>query len=148
MSAHPASHSFSLPFLDGSIRVGPQDTNNAFALLEMTMKPWSGPQAHVHRDEEEFFYVLAGSYDFVCGDEEFTCGPGELVRVPRGVPHRLSAREAGGRHLTLFQPAGPEGWFVEADSLARNGILTPETAAPLFDKYGMTTVPDPESAVD
>jgi mannose-6-phosphate isomerase-like protein (cupin superfamily) len=148
MSAHPPSNSFSLPFLDGQIRLNGQDTENGFALLEMNMKPWSGPNTHIHVREEEYFYVLAGSYDFRCGDETFTCGPGELVKVPRGVPHRLSARAEGGRHLTLFQPAGPEGWFVEADSLARAGLLDEETTGKLFAKYGMTTVDLGSSTVD
>ncbi|HEY0450496.1 cupin domain-containing protein [Actinophytocola sp.] len=131
-----ATH-FSLPFLDGSIRLGPEDTGKGFALLEMAMKPLSGPDAHIHVNEDEYFYVLDGSYEFRCGDEAFVCVAGDIVKVPRGELHQLTAGPDGGRHLTMFHPAGPEGWFVEAHNLAASGALTPEAAGLLFDKYGM-----------
>ncbi|WP_083661496.1 cupin domain-containing protein [Actinophytocola xanthii] len=137
MSKKLATAHFSLPFLNGLIRIDATDTGQGFALLEMNMNPLSGPETHIHVNEDEYFYVLEGTYEFRCGEELFTCGPGDVVKVPRGEPHRLTAGPAGGRHLTMFHPAGPEGWFVEADSLAASGALTPEAAGLLFDKYGM-----------
>lgn len=137
MSKQLAAAHFSLPFLDGSIRLGPDDTGNGFALLEMNMQPRSGPDAHIHLNEDEYFYVLDGSYEFRCGGEVFTCVPGDVVKVPRGELHQLTAGPDGGRHLTMFAPAGPEGWFVEAHNLAAADALTPEAAGLLFDKYGM-----------
>ncbi|HEV7652341.1 MAG TPA: cupin domain-containing protein [Actinophytocola sp.] len=137
MSTQPPAAHFSLPFLNGSIRLGPNDTGRAFALLEMNMKPLSGPQAHIHLDEDEYFYVLEGTYEFRCAEKTFQCGPGDVVKVPRGAAHQLTAGPDGGRHLTMFQPAGPEGWFVEAHNLAASGALTPEATDSLFAKYGM-----------
>jgi mannose-6-phosphate isomerase-like protein (cupin superfamily) len=137
MGKKNSATNFSLPFLNGSIRLGAGDTGSRFALLEMAMKPLSGPDAHIHLNEDEYFYVLEGSYEFRCRDEKFLCGPGDVVQVPRGELHQLTAGPNGGRHLTMFQPAGPEGWFVEAHNLAATGALTPEAAGVLFDKYGM-----------
>ncbi|MGE0028865.1 MAG: cupin domain-containing protein [Thermoleophilia bacterium] len=42
---------------------------------------------HVHANEDELFYVLAGEHVFFVGDEEFRLGPDGLCFEPRGVPH-------------------------------------------------------------
>ncbi|MBB5919249.1 mannose-6-phosphate isomerase-like protein (cupin superfamily) [Actinoalloteichus hoggarensis] len=135
---------FRLPFLDGSVLLAGQDTGDAFALLEMRLAPDRGPDPHIHREEDEFFHVVEGAYRFRIGDTILDCGPGDVVKVERGVPHQLTAGPAGGRHLTMFTPAGPEGWFLEADSLARRGALDLAALGPLFERYGMTRV-DPTS---
>ncbi|WP_157434148.1 MULTISPECIES: cupin domain-containing protein [Actinoalloteichus] len=131
---------FRLPFLDGALLLSGQDTDDAFALLEMRLGPEQGPDPHLHRDEDEYFHVVEGSYRFRIGDTTLDCGPGDVVKVGRGVPHQLTAGPAGGRHLTMFVPAGPEGWFIEADSLARRGELNLATLGPLFERYGMSQV--------
>jgi quercetin dioxygenase-like cupin family protein len=131
---------FSLPFLDGVILRGGSATGGRFAMLEMRLGPGRGPDPHVHIAEDEYFYVLEGQYRFRCGDETIEGRPGQLIKVERGVPHGMVAGEIGGRHLTIFVPAGPEGWFVEADGLARSGELDQAALGPLFERYGMTQV--------
>jgi len=51
---------------------------------------------------------------FESGGEERTVGVGESVFIPRGVTH--SYRNVGDTDvamLTIFSPAGMEGWFRE-----------------------------------
>ena len=135
---------FSLPFLNGSILQAGSDTGGRFALLEMRLMPGRGPDPHVHFAEEEYFYVLEGDYHFTNGEQTIDAGPGRLIKVERGVPHGMVAGETGGRHLTIFVPAGPEGWFVEANELARSGELDQDMVRTLFERYGMSQV-DPTS---
>jgi quercetin dioxygenase-like cupin family protein len=135
---------FSLPFLDGSILQAGSDTGGKFALLEMRLMPGRGPDPHVHIAEDEYFYVLEGEYRFRYGEDTIEVGPGQLIKVERGVPHGMVTGETGGRHLTIFVPAGPEGWFVEANELAKAGELDQAALGPLFERYGMTQV-DPTS---
>jgi mannose-6-phosphate isomerase-like protein (cupin superfamily) len=62
---------------------------------------------HVHRNEDELFYVLEGEHVFQVGDQEFQAAPGGLVFAPRGIPHaqrRVAPRT--GRILVLTSPAG------------------------------------------
>lgn len=135
---------FSLPFLNGSILQDGSATGGRFAMLEMRLRPGRGPDPHVHLAEDEYFYVLEGEYRFRHAEETIQARPGQLIKVERGVPHGMTAGDTGGRHLTIFVPAGPEGWFVEASELARSGELDQDALGPLFARYGMTQV-DPSA---
>ena len=54
--------------------------------LDMEDK-WS-MQLHSHPDFEEYWFVLEGKGQIVCGDETYDVEVGDLVITPRGVPHR------------------------------------------------------------
>jgi quercetin dioxygenase-like cupin family protein len=42
---------------------------------------------HVHPTQDEFVYVLEGVLDLRLGDGRHRARPGDLVRMPTGVPH-------------------------------------------------------------
>jgi quercetin dioxygenase-like cupin family protein len=44
---------------------------------------------HVHPNCEEAVYVLEGSVEHTLGDQRTTLRAGDLIIVPRGVPHQL-----------------------------------------------------------
>ena len=43
---------------------------------------------HSHPNSEEILYVLSGSCEHVVGNKRVTLHPGDLIRVPVGVPHQ------------------------------------------------------------
>ena len=43
---------------------------------------------HLHPNCEELLYVLSGSCEHVVGDRTVVLHPGDLLRVPRAVPHQ------------------------------------------------------------
>jgi mannose-6-phosphate isomerase-like protein (cupin superfamily) len=43
---------------------------------------------HAHPNCEEILYVLSGSCEHIVGDKKVTLHPGDLIRVPVGVPHQ------------------------------------------------------------
>src|ERR1700728_4577983 len=43
---------------------------------------------HMHPNCEELLYVISGSAENIIGNKKFTIGPGDLVRIPKGVPHQ------------------------------------------------------------
>lgn len=47
-----------------------------------------GPPMHVHHLENEEARIVAGTLSAEIGGQRVTVGPGETVRLPRGVPHR------------------------------------------------------------
>ena len=49
--------------------------------------PGSSVPPHVHPTQDEFIHVLEGALDLELGDARLRAGPGDLVRMPRGVPH-------------------------------------------------------------
>ena len=60
---------------------------------------------HLHRNEDEAWYVLEGRLGFRVGDDEVEAGPGEGVLVPRGTPHTYwNAVSACTRYLIVMGP--------------------------------------------
>lgn len=101
------------------------DTDGQFALLEQLAAPgWKLLRFHVHRTFDEGFYVLEGEFAFQVGARSILAGPGTLVLVPRGTPHRYAnAGDTQARLLMTISPAGFEGMFEE---VAQGGIDTLE----------------------
>ncbi len=79
-----------------------------FNLSIITMAPGhTGPEAHVHDDEDDAFYLLDDGLTFVIGDEEIHASAGTFVLIPPGVVHTF-ANHTGNpvRILNIHAPAG------------------------------------------
>jgi mannose-6-phosphate isomerase-like protein (cupin superfamily) len=119
------------------IRASAESTGGSFSIIE-EIDPLDTP-LHVHRDEDELFYVLEGEHVFTVGEREFEAGPGGLVFAPRGVPHaqrRVVPRT--GRTLTMVSPAGFEGFFRDLARAEREGTIGPEAYAEVSERYRIT----------
>jgi mannose-6-phosphate isomerase-like protein (cupin superfamily) len=119
------------------IRASADTTGGAFTIIE-EVDPLDTP-LHVHKNEDELWYVLEGEHIIQVGDDEFHVGPGETVFGPRGVPHaqrRVAPR--AGRFLEFFYPAGFEGFFRELADAERTGSSMPEEYVRVSEKYGIT----------
>jgi mannose-6-phosphate isomerase-like protein (cupin superfamily) len=94
--------------------------------MEALVPPGGGPPPHIHRREDETFYVLEGEIEFVLGEETIVAGAGDFVSVPRGSVHcfRNSGAETA-RLVLTFTPAGIEKWFEEIFERAPNAV-TPD----------------------
>ncbi|WMS45066.1 cupin domain-containing protein [Acuticoccus sp. MNP-M23] len=44
---------------------------------------------HIHPTQDEFLYILEGRFDFVLDGREDFAEPGDLVRLPMGIPHGI-----------------------------------------------------------
>ena len=58
--------------------------------------PFRSP-AHYHPRQEERFEVLSGELHALIGGEERKLKSGEILVIPRGIPHSMWAQEAGTR---------------------------------------------------
>src|SRR5204863_3825872 len=56
---------------------------------------------HLHPTQDEFVYVLSGRYDFWFDGKEFVARPGDLVRMPKGIPHGIF-NKSGETATSLF----------------------------------------------
>jgi mannose-6-phosphate isomerase-like protein (cupin superfamily) len=64
-------------------------------------------EEHVHAEEDDAFYILAGELTFTFGGEEAPAPPGTFVLVPPGVPHGFRNDGATAvRMLNIHAPAG------------------------------------------
>ena len=112
------------PFEDGPDRgriiVDGDSTGGGYALMEWliaaneTVIEDSDYGPHSHGACEETFLIRSGHLDFLLGDVVTTLGPGDFVRVPKGVRHGYC--NTSGRPVDLlvsFYPAGLETLFIK-----------------------------------
>jgi mannose-6-phosphate isomerase-like protein (cupin superfamily) len=60
---------------------------------------------HLHRSDDEAWYVLAGTLGFVRGDERLEAAAGSAVLVPRGVVHTYwNAGPDEARYVIVMTP--------------------------------------------
>jgi quercetin dioxygenase-like cupin family protein len=71
----------------GGVKAAADATGHALGLVETSIPPGHSTPLHVHREEDEAFYVLSGTVDFICGDERFRGTAGAFAYLPRDVPH-------------------------------------------------------------
>ena len=84
-----------------------EETDGESVLVETIVSPdGCVAAAHVHPHQSERFEVLDGQVGFKAGREEIVAGPGEVVTVEPGTPHRFwNAGDTDARFLCEVSPA-------------------------------------------
>ena len=62
-------------------------TGGALTAVDTVAAPAEGPPLHVHSDEDEFIYIVAGTFRVQIGNELIEATPGSFVFIPRGTAH-------------------------------------------------------------
>ncbi len=130
------------------VKAGTEATNGSFTLLENVVPPLQGPPLHVHRREDEMWYVLDGLFRFRADDEMFEAPAGSFVFVPRGTRHcfqNLAATPA--RILVMFTPSGMERFFEEHAELPP-GPVDPEVYREIARRSWMDVAGPPLAVSD
>lgn len=83
------------------------NTGGAFSLWEGIWQPGGfRPLPHLHREQDESFFVLDGQFDFQVGNEMRRATKGTFVFVPRGVLHGFEAAgDSPARLMFLHAPS-------------------------------------------
>jgi quercetin dioxygenase-like cupin family protein len=109
-------------------------------LMELEASPGVEPPMHVHRNEDEWYYLLDGEVTFHVGTESYRGQPGSFVFFPREVPHTFTIETSAARMLLLNAPGGFERMFELAPS-------TPAEAVAALARYDVQVVgPHPRDA--
>lgn len=92
----------------------PQDGDGVL-IIENTFRNKGGPARHLHYNQDEWFYIVAGEFLFEVGQQKFSLHPGDSLLGPRKVPHVWACASGGGGNLLIaFMPAGKmEAFFRE-----------------------------------
>lgn len=124
------------------LKVAGKDTGGELSVFEYIGKETGGPPLHVHPRQDEVFYVTEGEYSFQCADERFLLKQGDMIFLPRGVPHAFAQRTAFGKMLFYFQPSGKmEDFFRVIAGLS--APPSPEEGAGIFRDHEMEIVGPP-----
>lgn len=136
-----------------TLKVVGGDTGGAYALSELTAHPGFGPPPHIHRREDEAYYVLEGELEFMDEGRAFTAGPGSFVYLPRNRVHsHLATGDAPATALVLVTPAGVEEFVMEAGVAAEDPSSVPpppempelQRIVETAQKYGIEVPPPPD----
>jgi mannose-6-phosphate isomerase-like protein (cupin superfamily) len=129
------------------IRIGSAQTDGLIALGEAELPPrTSGPNLHVHANEDEMFFVLDGVLTVQIGDELRELGPGGIAWGARGTPHAYANRAAQPlRLMILWIPGGAEALFTDLDEYLQTAGGQPDdqVTAEIMARYGGTRVGPP-----
>jgi quercetin dioxygenase-like cupin family protein len=133
-----------------------EQTAGRFAMLDMLIRPGSGPPPHRH-NFEECFRVLEGSLEVWVRDlPSVRLEAGDTANIPANAPHAFrNPAQAPARLLCIAAPAGLEEFFAElgdpvptrtspapslSDAEREERLRRAMTAAP---RYGMEIPPPP-----
>ena len=113
-----------------------QDTRHT-SMFEWTVPAGFSTGLHVHRTQEETFYVLEGDCEWQIGDELVHAKPGTYVFIPPGVPHNIgNASDKPARMLMTVSPPGHEHYFEElGEIVARGGAPDSNVITDLRSRY-------------
>jgi quercetin dioxygenase-like cupin family protein len=111
-----------------TIKSSAETTGGRVAVIEHLAPRGAGSPLHVHRREDEWFYVLEGELAFWVGGRTIQAPAGSFVFGPRGVPHTFAVTSEEARFLLVAEPAGFEG-FMRALAEPAATLTIPPTAA-------------------
>ncbi len=95
---------------------------------------------HVHPTQDEFLHLLEGRLEFWLNGTETSAGPGDVVRLARGVPHGIFNR-SGGTVRTLFGVAPARRlWDLFA---AIDGLGDPAEVVRIAARHEVDFLPPP-----
>lgn len=115
-----------------------EDTGGRYALIENANAPGMSIPPHLHRNEDEMFYVLEGEVEFQIGEQIVRASAGTTIHLPRQTPHAFTIVGAQpARMLILLVPAGLEKYFEELSRLPSEGPPNMATVAAISARYGV-----------
>jgi quercetin dioxygenase-like cupin family protein len=96
---------------------------------------------HVQTQEEEEFFVLEGRMRFVVGEQRIDAGPGDIVLLPRGIPHTYVVTSERAKALVTVAPAGFEQFFADLGVPVEQGVPRPQLPPPSPEAMGQALEP-------
>jgi len=123
----------------GTIKSAAETTDGRVAVLEFLWPQGGGSPLHVHRNEDEWFYVIEGELTLWVGGEVVVAPAGSFVYGPRDVPHTFLVTSAEARFLMVTEPA-PFADFVRAMSVPAQALTLPPASVQPPDPERMTAV--------
>jgi quercetin dioxygenase-like cupin family protein len=116
----PAHQAPVVDFLGCRARV--LNSGGGLGLVDMIEVPAGHmPPLHVHRNEDEGFYVLEGEVSIFLPDRRIDLKAGDYALAPRGVPHAYRVGDAPARWLITSTPGGFESFVTQVAAAGEVG---------------------------
>lgn len=97
---------FDLPGRDVRYLIGPNTTDAKGVTVGVCDWPQdSAPEGHVHKNEEEIIYIMAGTGVIKSPEGSIDLEPGTVVYIPVGLHHAIESFGPGPlKSVTIFSP--------------------------------------------
>jgi quercetin dioxygenase-like cupin family protein len=93
----------------------PEDTGNAWSLMENVIPRDAGPPPHYHAWAEAY-YLISGEVEFDIAGERTAVRAGDFIYAPAGTVHAFrGVSEEAARMLVIDAPAHAEAFFKQVD---------------------------------
>ncbi len=124
-------------------KVTTQDSNGGMLIYEHKDVGKGGPPRHLHYEQDEWLYALAGEFVVEIGDERLLLKQGDSVFAPRNIPHAWAhMTDEPATLLFIAQPAGSMEAFFEKIS-GRKEPFAWEELENIYTAHGMKLVGNP-----
>ena len=121
-----------------------------FSIVESLASRATEPPLHVHRNEDEAWFVLDGHMTFHVDGEAYEAGAGSFVLAPQDLPHTFTVDVEPTRVLVFAAPSGFENFALELGVLATSDEMpaglampAPDVLGPVADRYGIEVIGPP-----
>lgn len=113
-----------------TVKSSAETTGGRVAVIEHLAPEGSGSPLHVHRREDEWFYVIEGEVTFWVGGEVVVASAGSFVYGPRDIPHTFTVTSPQARFLLVTEPAGFDRFVREVGEPAARLEIPPPASEP------------------
>ena len=112
-----------------------KDTKHT-SMFDWTIPARFSTGRHVHRVQEETFYMLEGECEWHVGGDMVRATPGTYLFIPPGVPHNITnISDKPARVLMTVSPPGHEHYFEELAKLTAQGALDAKAIGELRTRF-------------
>jgi quercetin dioxygenase-like cupin family protein len=113
-----------------TIKASGEDTGGRMAVIEHLSPRGSGSPLHVHRNEDESFYVLDGELTMWVDGQTIAAPKGSFVYGPRDVPHTFIVSSEEARFLIITAPGGFDDFVRTIGEPAQQLVIPPPATEP------------------
>jgi mannose-6-phosphate isomerase-like protein (cupin superfamily) len=133
-----------------TLKLDADATEGRISLVESIAYRSTEPPLHVHRREDEAWYVIDGQITFHVDRQILVATAGCFAFAPRGLPHAFTVDVEPTRVLVLATPAGFEHFALELGVPAEGeqppsdlAMPTPEVLGAVAQRYGIEVIGPP-----
>jgi quercetin dioxygenase-like cupin family protein len=115
------------------------NTPSSFS-FETLFPPGTFVPPHIHPEQDEFIYMLDGTFDLFLAGEEIKASTGDLIRMPMGLPHGIfNNSQSAVKAFFWVSPSGDlQTLFERIDNVA-----DPEEVVRIASEHGVEFLPPP-----
>ena len=103
------------------IKLASSESSRSMSVFTVHLPPSGFVPPHTHAEEEEGYYVLAGSMTMHLGNEQFAMDTGDFVHVPEGAIHGYRNDGTEPCRFLAWTVGGPiDQFFIEMSDKIKN----------------------------